>query len=384
MVSPPLPLTGVRVLDFSSLVPGPLASLILADAGADVVKVERPGTGDDMRSLAPADFANLNRGKRSIVVDLKDPTATAVLEPMIAEADVLIEQFRPGVMERLGLGYERARSLNKRLVYCSITGYGQSGPLATKAGHDLNYLVDAGLLASARRADSDGAPHLPPTFIADIGGGTYPALVNILLALRAVESTGCGAHLDIAMTENLFLWHWWIRAQVDLSGSSGQPGTVHPAGGSPRYALYAAADGAVVAVAALEDRFWLRLCDILSVPAQLRLESADAGLVRAHLADLFSQHIGEHWRSLLHDVDTCVSVMTTPEEAFSHPHWAVRRTFEETASAAGRRFAAIPSPVHRTFRRTDERLAPDLGGSEPRFIRGDDGGENPAGDGGSR
>ena len=274
-MSSPLPLTGVRVLDFSSLVPGPLASLILADAGADVVKVERPGTGDDMRALAPDDFANLNRGKRSIMVDLKDQTATAVLEPMIAEADVLIEQFRPGVMERLGLGYERARALNKRLVYCSITGYGQTGPLATKAGHDLNYLVDAGLLASARRADSDGAPHLPPTFIADIGGGTYPALVNILLALRAVESTGCGAHLDIAMTENLFMWHWWIRAQVDVSGSSGEPGTVHPAGGSPRYALYAAADGAVVAVAALEERFWLQLCEILCVPAPLRLESAD-------------------------------------------------------------------------------------------------------------
>lgn len=382
-MSSPLPLTGVRVLDFSSLVPGPLASLILAEAGADVVKVERPGTGDDMRALAPADFANLNRGKRSIVVDLKDPTAAAMLEPMIAEADVLIEQFRPGVMERLGLGYERARSLNKRLVYCSITGYGQTGPLATKAGHDLNYLVDAGLLASARRAESDGAPHLPPTFIADIGGGTYPALVNILLALRAVESTGHGTHLDIAMTENLFMWHWWIRAQVDVSGSSGEPGTVHPAGGSPRYGLYAAADEAVVAVAALEERFWLQLCEVLSVPAPLRLESADPELVRAHLADLFLQRVGEHWRSLLHDVDTCVSIMTTPEEAFAHPHWAARGTFEETASAAGRRFAAIPSPVHRTFRRADERSAPDLGTSEPRFIRGGDDGERQAKDGGT-
>ena len=366
-MSAPLPLTGVRVLDFSGLVPGPLASLILADAGADVVKVERPGAGDDMRVLGPLDFENLNRGKRSIAVDLKDPQATAVLEPMIAQADVLIEQFRPGVMDRLGLGYERARSLNQRLVYCSITGYGQDGPLATKAGHDLNYLVDAGLLASARRG-ADGAPGLPPTFIADIGAGTYPALVNILLALRSVELTGTGTHLDIAMTENLFLWHWWIRTQVDVDGASGAPGTVHPAGGSPRYALYTAADGAVVAVAALEERFWQRLCDLLSVPAQLRGEDVDVELAQAHLGDVFAQHDGAHWRALLDEVDVCVSIMTTPEDAFANPHWAARGTFEETTSVAGRAFAAIPSPLHRAFRRTDQRSAPELGASESRTI----------------
>lgn len=367
-MSSPLPLAGVRVLDFSGLVPGPLASLILADAGADVVKVERPGAGDDMRALGPLDFENLNRGKRSIVVDLKDAAATTVLEPMIAAADVLIEQFRPGVMDRLGLGYERARSLNQRIVYCSITGYGQHGPLAAKAGHDLNYLVDAGLLASARRGTSDGAPHLPPTFIADIGAGTYPALVNILLALRSVDRTGTGAHLDIAMTENLFLWHWWVRTQVDVTGTSGEPGTVHPAGGSPRYALYAAADGAVVAVAALEERFWQRLCEMLSVPAELRAENADVEVVQARLSEVFSQHGGEHWRALFNGVDVCVSIMTTPEDAFADPHWVARRTFEEIASVAGRAFAAIPSPLHREFRRTDERSAPEMGASESRSL----------------
>lgn len=366
-MSSQLPLAGVRVLDFSTLVPGPLASLLLSDAGADVLKVERPGVGDEMRVFEPRDFENLNRGKRSIAIDLKDPSATAELEPLIAQADVLIEQFRPGVMDRLGLGYERARSLNPRIVYCSITGYGQNGPLASKAGHDLNYLVDAGLLASARRTHSQGVPHLPPTLIADIGGGTYPAVVNILLALRSVELTGQGSHLDVAMTENVFFWHWWTRTQVDVSGKSSDPGTAHPAGGSPRYALYAAADGAVVAVAAIEERFWHRLCDMLAIPAELRPEDADGTTVQAHLAERFSQHNGAHWRSLFDGVDVCVSVMTTPEDAFAHPHWAARKTFEETARTAGQSFAAIPSPLHQGFRRTDQRSAPGLGASDPDF-----------------
>ena len=363
----PLPLAGVRVLDFSTLVPGPLASLLLADAGADVLKVERPGVGDDMRALEPCDFANLNRGKRSIAIDLKDPSAAAELEPLIAQADVLVEQFRPGVMDRLGLGYERARSLNPRIVYCSITGYGQHGPLAAKAGHDLNYLVDAGLLASARRSHPDGVPHLPPTLVADIGGGTYPAVVNILLALRSVEQGGQGVHLDVAMTENVFFWNWWTRTQVDVAGRSSDPGTTHPAGGSPRYALYAAADGAVMAVAAIEQRFWLRLCDMLGLPVELSREAADPATVQARLAERFSRHDGDHWRSLFDGVDVCVSIMTTPEDAYSHPHWAERRTFEETVTTADHRFAAIPSPLHHGFRRTDERPAPVLGASDPRF-----------------
>jgi alpha-methylacyl-CoA racemase len=370
-MSSPLPLAGVRVLDFSTLVPGPLASLLLTDAGADVLKVERPGVGDEMRDLEPRDFANLNRGKRSIAVDLKDPSAAADLEPLIAQADVLIEQFRPGVMDRLGLGYDRARALNPRIVYCSITGYGQDGPLASKAGHDLNYLVDAGLLASARRSDADGAPHLPPTLIADIGGGTYPAVVNILLALRSVDRLGRGVHLDIAMTENVFLWNWWTRTQVDVAGRSSDPGTTHPAGGSPRYALYAAADGAVVAVAAIEQRFWQRLCDLLAFPAELRSEDAEPTMVQAQLAERFSRHGGDHWRSLFDGVDVCVSIMTSPDDAYAHPHWAARRTFDETLSADGRRFAAIPSPLHRAFRRRDERTAPGLGTSEATFERPD-------------
>src|SRR5687768_8746098 len=195
------PLEGIRVLDFSTLLPGPLATLLLAEAGAEVIKIERPGTGDEMRSYTPkfgtdsVNFALLNRGKRSIAIDLKAQNAVSRLRPLLEKADVIVEQFRPGVMDRLGLGYEAASALNPRVVYCSITGYGQSGPRAQTAAHDLNYIAETGMLALS--AGPDGVPVLPPALIADISGGAYPAVMNILLALRACEKSGRGCKLDV-------------------------------------------------------------------------------------------------------------------------------------------------------------------------------------------
>ena len=221
------PLDGVRVVDFSTLLPGPLATLILAEAGAEVVKIERPGRGDELRDYAPrlgaasVGFALLNRGKRSLALDLKDPAALAQLQPLLAGAQVLVEQFRPGVMDRLGLGYAALRELNPRIVYCSISGYGQSGPKAGVAGHDLNYLADTGLLALG--GGPAGPPALPPGLIADIGGGALPAVINILLALRAAAATGQGCHLDVAMTDHLFAWQWWALGLL-ATGRAPRPG----------------------------------------------------------------------------------------------------------------------------------------------------------------
>ena len=178
------PLSGVKVLDFSTLLPGPLAGLILAEAGAEVIKIERPGYGEEMRRYEPrwgrdsVNFALLNRGKKSLAIDLKDERSLAMLRPLLAEADVLIEQFRPGVMDRLGLGYDAVSRLNPRIVYCSITGYGADGPKSDVAGHDLNYIGDTGLLALSMGTDSQ--PTVPPVLAADLAGGSYPAVVNIL------------------------------------------------------------------------------------------------------------------------------------------------------------------------------------------------------------
>src|SRR5262245_47228615 len=189
------PLEGLLVLDFSTLLPGPLATLILAEAGAEVIKIERPG-GDEMRAWEPrwgsqsVNFALLNRGKKSIVVDLKDAHHREQLKPLMTRADVLVEQFRPGVMARLGLDYASVSAINPRIIYSSITGYGQTGPRRSVAAHDVNYMADSGLLSLSMGPPSH--PVLPPALIADIAGGAYPAVMNIMLALRERDRTGRG------------------------------------------------------------------------------------------------------------------------------------------------------------------------------------------------
>ena len=187
------PLEGCLVVDFSTLLPGPLATLILAEAGAEVVKIERPG-GDEMRAWQPrwgsqsVYFALLNRGKKSVVLDLKNVEHREKLKPLVARADVLVEQFRPGVMARLGLDYASVAAINPRIIYCSITGYGQTGPKRDVAAHDVNYIAESGLLSLSMGPLSH--PVVPPALIADIAGGSYPAVMNILLALRERERTG--------------------------------------------------------------------------------------------------------------------------------------------------------------------------------------------------
>ena len=205
------PLSGLLVLDFTTLLPGPLASLMLSEAGAEVLKIEKPG-GEDTRRFPPsfdgesAPFAMLNRGKKSLTLDLKNDADRAKLIPLIQRADILMEQFRPGVMARLGLGYETLRALNPRLIYCSISGYGQSGARVDEAGHDINYIGNTGLL-DLQPGPAD-APVVPPMLVADIAGGSFPAVINILLALRARDQSGQGCHLDIAMTDAMFTFGW--------------------------------------------------------------------------------------------------------------------------------------------------------------------------------
>ena len=263
------PLSGIRVLDFTTLLPGPLATLLLAEAGAEVIKIERPGSGDEMRLYQPrlgddsVNFALLNRGKRSIAIDLKAPGAIDRLRPLIDSADVVVEQFRPGVMERLGLGWERLSAMNPRLIYCAITGYGPDGPKAQVAAHDLNYLAETGLLSLA--AAADGAPVVPPALIADIGGGAYPAVINILLGLAQRSRTGEGCRVDVAMTDNLFTFAYWAIGNGLAAGMWPRPGGELVTGGSPRYNLYRTADGRWLAAAPLEDRFWANFCEAIGL-----------------------------------------------------------------------------------------------------------------------
>lgn len=286
------PLADCRVLDFSNLLPGPFATQILAEAGAQVVKIERPDGGDELRAGLPRwgetslSFALLNGGKRSIAIDLKSPGARERILPLVREADVLVEQFRPGVMARLGLGYSALKEINPRLVYCSITGYGQEGPSAQVAGHDLTYMADSGLLSLSQGAD--GAPTLPPVLVADIGAGTMPAVINILLALRSRDATGEGSWVDISITDNLFTFPYWGIARGERYGDWPKSGLERLTGGTPRYQIYRTSDGRHIAAAPLEQRFWNVFCEVIGLPAQWRDDSKNPQGTRAAVAEIIA------------------------------------------------------------------------------------------------
>ena len=314
-----LPLSGVKVLDLSTLLPGPLATLMLAEAGADVVKLERPGRGDEMRSYEPklgeasANYAVLNRGKRAYEADFKNPTQRDRVLAFAAEAHVVIEQFRPGVADRLGLGYEAVKAVNPAVVYCSITGYGPAGPHAARAGHDLNYLAESGLLGVV--TDTNGAPALPVSVIADIAAGTYPAVMNILLGLRQAERTGRGTHIQVSMVHNLHVLAYGYFATHQASGAWPRPGAELLTGGSPRYHIYRTADQRFIACAALEQKFWDRLTELVGLEEKFHNDIGQEHAVIAALSDAFAAHTSTHWRHLLDGEDVCTVVVNNWDEA---------------------------------------------------------------------
>ena len=367
------PLKDILVLDFSTLLPGPMATLMLSQAGAEVIKFERPGTGEDARLTEPGfdgesiGFAVLNHGKQSVALDLKSPQAMQVLRPLIEKADVLVEQFRPGVMERLGLGYEALRAINPGLIYCSITGYGQDGPKAAVAGHDLNYVGDAGILSLSRGPDAN--PTMPFGLIADIGGGTYPAVVNILLALMARQQSGEGTHLDIAMAEGAFAFAYWAHAEGVIAGQEIANADSRLTGRLARYRLYTAADGRQIAVGALEEKFWQAFCDVIGQPAGLRDDWRDPEPCIAEVARRLASQPSTHWEPLLAAADCCCSVVRTPAEAARDPHFAARGVFDRKLDIAGRIAPALPLPIAPQFRppQTEVGRAAKLGADNRRY-----------------
>jgi crotonobetainyl-CoA:carnitine CoA-transferase CaiB-like acyl-CoA transferase len=348
------PLEGLLVLDFSTLLPGPCASLLLADAGARVVKIEKPGKGDEMRSYEPKvgedsiNFSMLNRGKQSLAIDLKAPDSLARLRPLIERADVLIEQFRPGVMERLGLGYEVVWRINPQLVYCSITGWGQTGPKAGNAGHDLNYLAETGVLGLSGGAA--GEPVLPPILAADIAGGAYPAVMNILLALMRRDRTGCGSYLDVSMADNLFTFMYWGLGNGFALGRWPGCGDEIVTGGSPRYQIYPTADGRYLAAAPLENKFWANFCQLIELPESLRSPTAPVEEVKAAVAERIAKESAAHWQSVLAGQDVCCSIVATLEEAVQDTQVKARGVFERQLDVAGKTLPALPTPIAPLFR----------------------------------
>ncbi|SFC27170.1 CaiB/BaiF CoA transferase family protein [Tropicimonas isoalkanivorans] len=341
-----LPLDGIRVLDFSTLLPGPLATLFLSEAGAEVTKIERPPTGDPMRE-SKTEFAALNRGKGSLCLDLKAPDSMARLRPLIQSADILVEQFRPGTMDRLGLGYDAVRAIRPDVIYCSINGYGSDGPMAQRAGHDLTFAAETGLMALTGKG---ATTTMPWALTADVGGGTYPALVNILLALLRRARTGDGMRIEIAMADGLPVFAPYALAERQETGKWPAVDGHLATGGSPRYRLYTTADGRQLAVACAEPKFWANFCRLIDLPADLAA-SGDAPRVAAAVAGRIAAQDAASWENCFSGEDVCCAIVRTPVEA--EPFLAARGVPLDGPGM-------LSLPLARDLRRADPGDVPEL------------------------
>jgi crotonobetainyl-CoA:carnitine CoA-transferase CaiB-like acyl-CoA transferase len=367
-----LPLTGLTVVDFTRLLPGPYATLVMADLGAQVTKVEAPQGGDYARWYPPLRgrtsymFSALNSGKRSVAVDLKQPEGVAIALRLCQGADVVLESFRPGVMERLGLGYAALSEANPGLIYCAISGYGQDGPYRERAGHDLNYVGLGGLLGLAGPAD--GVPAMPAAQLADLGGGALWSLVSILSAVHARTTTGRGAFIDTAMADGSLGFLQMTLAPY-LGGGAAPParGADMLSGAQACYGIYETADGGFLTVAPLEPKFWKALCAAIERPDLLgrhvgRPEQVAA--TRAELAAIFAGRTRAQWEAIFAAVDACVEPVLRPDELAEHPLHVARGNVIEDESGLRRlrtpgrpRDAAAPGAAPELGQHTREVLA---------------------------
>ena len=321
------PLTGIRILDLTRLLPGAYCTLLLADLGADVIKIEEPGTGDYMRWTPPLVdgqstlFDALNRGKRSVVLNLKAGSDVQKLLRMVDKSDVLVEGNRPGVMARLGLGWDVLHARNPRLVMCSITGYGQDGPFATRAGHDLNYMAIAGALGL--NGARGGAPLPLPVQVADIGGGGLQPAARILAALVGMLRGGEGTWIDASMTDEAVRWLGMAFAQR-ASGERLARGDQRLTGRYPCYRVYECKDGRFYSVAALEPKFWTALCQALERPDLVEMHFSEEPATQSTMEDIFRSRTRDEWEQLLAPVDACCEPVLEIDEVRTHPQVAAR------------------------------------------------------------
>ncbi|MDZ4858783.1 MAG: CaiB/BaiF CoA-transferase family protein [Candidatus Hydrogenedentes bacterium] len=326
------PLSGIKIIDCSRLLPGGFCTMLMGDLGADVIKVEEPGRGDYVREFPPFKGDQsymhlvLNRNKRSMTLNLKSPEGVEILKKLVRDSDVIVEGFRPGVMDRLGVGYEALKQENPRLVYCAITGYGQTGPYAQRPGHDLNYVGIAGALEQF--GPKDGPPTVPGLTVADIGGGAQMAIIGILAAIIARGNSGKGQFIDISMTDGVVYWLSLFAGWYFGTGISPKRGEHVLLGQFPCYAVYPAKDG-YITVGCLEAHFWANLCREIGreqyIPEQLNLD--DAPKIFDDLANLFRTKTRAEWDAFFADKNVCVGPVNLIEEAIHDPQLKHRGMF---------------------------------------------------------
>ena len=362
------PLAGLRVVEFAGLGPGPFAAMVLADMGADVVRIDRAGAA----AALGLEYDVLNRGRRSIALDLKRPDAVEVALRLVERADALIEGFRPGVMERLGLGPDICLARNPRLAYGRITGWGQAGPLAHAAGHDINYIALSGALHAI--GTEAGGPTVPLNLIGDFGGGGMLLAFGLVCAVLEARGSGMGQVVDAAMADGAAA----LMAMIYGMAGNGQWTDRRQAnlldGGAPYYGTYRCADGKWVAVGALEPQFYALLLDTLGLADPAFRIQSDRSMwppLRTALADAFARRTRQEWCDILQGTDACFAPVLDLAEAPSHPHNASRGTFVE------RDGIVQPAPVPR-FSRTEAALrsSPPRPGEHGRAILAEHGFSN--------
>jgi len=347
-------LEDLKVLDFSTLLPGPFATLMLADLGADVLRVSSKTRPDLVTSWPPeipdagvtASWAWLSRNKRTMFLNLKKPKAKEAVRRLVKEYDIVVEQFRPGVMEKLGLGYEELKKENPRLIYCSLTGYGQDGPMHLRAGHDINYLARSGIASAAGRADS--GPSLYNFQIADIAAGAMNLTVSILAAVHYREITGKGQYVDVSMTDGVIPFNSMDGAGFPAGGPlpERESGTLN---GGGIYDYYRTKDGQYMSVGSLEPKFFADLCRGLGFPewADGSVLKTDLPKVKQSFRETFLTKTRDEWTEIFSGLDACVEPVLTLKEAMEDPHNRGRGMWPEVPlpGAPGRSITQMGCPV---------------------------------------
>ncbi|GAA4446497.1 CaiB/BaiF CoA-transferase family protein [Nibrella saemangeumensis] len=326
------PLVGLRILDLTRLLPGPLGTMLMADMGAEVIKIERSDSPDYVRVFPPhrngesVHYLSYNRSKRSVLLDYQTPEGQKRFLELVQTADVVVEQFRPGFLDTLGIGYEAARVLNPQIIYVSVTGFGQTGPYAHLAGHDLNYLALSGVLSLTGKAT--GPPVIPGVQLADIAGGSYMSVIATLAALQARQRTGEGQHVDVSMTDAVMPLLAVAFAEYAGTGTPLPRGTMPLSGGLPNYNVYRCRDGGYVALGTLEPKFWQKFCALVNRPdwVPFALPQGTTALAQQcqQLQALFLEKDRADWVQLGQEHDLLISPVYDIDELASDPHLQAR------------------------------------------------------------
>lgn len=358
------PLSSLKVLDFSTLLPGPFGTMVLADLGADIIRIESPSRPDMIRAMPPmvgnvsAAHAYLNRSKRSVAIDLKKPQGVELVHQMAKDYDIVVEQFRPGVMKKLGVDYDALRAINPSIIFCSITGYGQDGPYRDRAGHDLNYLAIAGMTSYNGRRDSGPQPMAFQA--ADVAGGSCHAVMAILAAVIHRQQTGEGQYIDISMTDAAFSMHALTAPSALQTADSPELERTQLNGGS-FYDCYETSDGRWFSVAGLEPQFFAQFCQAIERPDLSGLGFAMApdvvGKLKADIAQEMKKKTFAQWQQIFIQIDSCSEPVLNFVEASEHPQMKAREMVVDVANDAGERHKQVASPFKFSKTKPEYRFA---------------------------